>query len=83
MDCITHRKSADLTIVPGMAAEYGARKEPLPRWGHVTVSLGGKVFMWGGRTEDFSESQQKKVLTTTTTTTTTTILCVYSVSCSF
>ena len=44
-----------------MAAERGARYEPLPRWGHVTVSLDGKVFMWGGRTEDFSEAQQKKV----------------------
>ena len=41
----------------GVAGGY----EPLSRWGHVSVSLQGKVYMWGGRTEDFSESQQRKV----------------------
>ena len=35
--------------------------EPRPRWGHVSVTLGDKVYMWGGRTEDFTETQKKKV----------------------
>ena len=42
-------------------AGAGCYNEPRPRWGHVCVSLQGKVYMWGGRTEDFSESQQRKV----------------------
>ena len=35
--------------------------EPLPRWGHTSVTIGDKVYMWGGRTEDFSESSRMEV----------------------
>ena len=38
------------------------RYEPQPRWGHISVTVGSKVYMWGGRTEDFSEDQKKKVM---------------------
>ena len=37
------------------------RYEPLPRWGHASVAIGNKVYMWGGRTEDFSDDRKKKV----------------------
>ena len=37
------------------------RYEPLPRWGHTSVIIGDKVYMWGGRIEDFSESSKKEV----------------------
>ena len=35
--------------------------EPLPRWGHASVAIGDKVFMWGGRTEDFSDTSKQEV----------------------
>lgn len=35
--------------------------EPAPRWGHTSVTIGDKVYMWGGRTEDFSENSKKQV----------------------
>ena len=35
---------------------------PAPRWGHASVAIGNKVYIWGGRTNDFSEAQKKKVL---------------------
>ena len=38
-----------------------AQYEPLPRWGHISVTIGNKAYMWGGRTEDFSDAQKKKV----------------------
>ena len=38
-----------------------ARYEPLPRWGHTSVVIGKKLYMWGGRIEDFSEESKKEV----------------------
>ena len=35
--------------------------EPLPRWGHVSVVIGNKLYLWGGRIEDFSEEGKKEV----------------------
>lgn len=35
--------------------------EPQPRWGHTSVTIGDRVFMWGGRIDDFSESAKKDV----------------------
>ena len=46
-------------LVP-MATGEGAY-EPLPRWGHTSVTIGDRVYMWGGRTDDFSESMRKTV----------------------
>ena len=37
------------------------RCEPLPRWGHVSVVIGSKLYLWGGRIEDFSEESKKEV----------------------
>ena len=37
------------------------RYEPLPRWGHVSVVIGNKLYLWGGRIEDFSEESKKEV----------------------
>lgn len=39
------------------------RYEPVPRWGHTSVTIGDRVYMWGGRTDDFSESYRKQVRT--------------------
>ena len=45
-----------------MPMESGQEKyEPLPRWGHVSVAIGDKMYLWGGRIENFSEDSQKKV----------------------
>ena len=38
-----------------------ARYEPLPRWGHISVAIGNKIYMWGGRIEDFSDDSKKQV----------------------
>ncbi len=35
--------------------------EPASRWGHTSVNIGDKVYMWGGRTDNFSESSRKDV----------------------
>ena len=35
--------------------------EPLARWGHTSVAIGDKVYVWGGRTDDFSEAAKKVV----------------------
>ncbi len=35
--------------------------EPQPRWGHTSVTIGDRVFMWGGRIDDFSVSAKKEV----------------------
>lgn len=35
--------------------------EPLPRWGHASIIAGDKLYMWGGRTEDFSDHTKEKV----------------------
>jgi hypothetical protein len=37
------------------------RYEPLPRWGHVSVVIGNKLYLWGGRIEDFSEESKTEV----------------------
>ncbi len=37
------------------------RYEPLPRWGHVSVVIDNKLYLWGGRIEDFSEESKKEV----------------------
>lgn len=41
--------------------DNGPRYEPLPRWGHASVTIGTKVYMWGGRIEDFSETSKQEV----------------------
>ena len=41
--------------------EWEDKYEPLPRWGHTSVTIGDKVYMWGGRTEDFSEDGRAQV----------------------
>ena len=38
-----------------------SRYEPLPRWGHVSVVIGSKLYLWGGRIEDFSDESKKEV----------------------
>ena len=38
-----------------------ARYEPLPRWGHVSIVIDNKHYLWGGRIEDFSEESKKEV----------------------
>lgn len=38
-----------------------SRYEPLPRWGHVSAVIGNKLYLWGGRIEDFSEESKKEV----------------------
>ena len=35
--------------------------EPSPRYGHYAVSVRGRLYAWGGRTQDFSESGQQKL----------------------
>ena len=35
--------------------------EPLPRYGHYSVPINGKLHVWGGRTQDWSESSRKKL----------------------
>ena len=35
--------------------------QPDPRWGHTSVTIGDRVFMWGGRIDDFSDSAKKEV----------------------
>ena len=37
------------------------RYEPMPRWGHISVAIGDKMYLWGGRIDDFSNESQKKV----------------------
>ena len=41
--------------------EEPERYEPQPRWGHVSVTIGDKLYMWGGRIENFSGSSKKEV----------------------
>ncbi len=35
--------------------------QPQPRWGHASITVGSKVYMWGGRTEAFSEEEKEEV----------------------
>ena len=46
-----------LSLLSGSAAKY----EPLPRFGHVSQSVGSKVVVQGGRTKDFSEKTQQRL----------------------
>ena len=47
--------AAFLSRLSGSAAKY----EPLPRFSHVSQSVGSKVVVQGGRTKDFSEKTQQ------------------------
>ena len=47
--------AAFLSRLSGSAAKY----EPLPRFFHVSQSVGSKVVLQGGRTKDFSEKTQQ------------------------
>jgi len=40
-----------------MSAPY----EPQARWGHTSVTIGDRVFMWGGRIDSFTEGAKKEV----------------------
>ena len=40
-------------------SEFAAKYEPLPRFSHVSQSVGSKVVVQGGRTKDFSEKTQQ------------------------
>ena len=46
-----------LSRLSGSAAKY----EPLPRFGHVSQSVGSKVVVQGGLTKDFSEKTQQQL----------------------
>ena len=35
--------------------------EPSPRSGHYTVPIGGKLYTWGGRTQDLSDHSKKQL----------------------
>ena len=35
--------------------------EPSPRWYHYTVPIGGNLYTWGGRTQDFSEHNVRQL----------------------
>ena len=35
--------------------------EPSPRYGHYTVPIGGKLYTWGGRTQDFSDHSKRQL----------------------
>ena len=48
--------AAFLSLLSGSAAKYA---EPLPRFSHVSQSVGGKVVVQGGLTKDFSEETQQ------------------------
>jgi len=37
------------------------RYEPLARWGHISVAIGDKVYLWGGRIQDFSDQSRSIV----------------------
>lgn len=43
-----------------MAAGRGRGSEPSPRWGHFSAAVGDQLYVWGGRTKDFSK--EKNVL---------------------
>ena len=51
--------AAFLSLLSGSAAKY----EPLPRFFHVSQSVGSKVVVQGGRTKDFSEKTHWQHLT--------------------
>lgn len=36
--------------------------EPSPRYGHYSAAIGGKLYAWGGRTQDFSDIGKAQLL---------------------
>ena len=44
-----------------LRALKGTKYEPSPRFVHYAVPVRGRVYAWGGRTQDFSESGQRKL----------------------
>ena len=34
-----------------------SESEPSPRWGHFSVAVGDQLYVWGGRTKDFSNEK--------------------------
>ena len=48
-----------LSRLTGSSAKY----EPLPRFQHISGSVGSKVIVQGGRTKDFSEKSSRRQLT--------------------
>ena len=47
-----------LSILQLMASKY---YEPCPRWSHYIISIGGKVYLWGGRLENFTAQRRKQL----------------------
>ena len=43
------------------ALKGNTKYEPSPRFGHYAVPFRGRVYAWGGRTQDFSESGRQKL----------------------
>ena len=43
------------------ALKGNTKYEPSPRFMHYAVPIRGRLYAWGGRTQDFSESGQKKL----------------------
>ncbi len=41
--------------------EIETKYEPLSRWGHTTATIGDRIYMWGGRIDDFSEESKREV----------------------
>ena len=44
-----------------LRALKGTKYEPSPRYLHYAVSVRGRLYAWGGRTQDFSESGRQKL----------------------
>ena len=43
------------------ALKGNTKYEPSPRFAHYAVPIRGRVYAWGGRTQDFSESARQKL----------------------
>ena len=43
------------------ALKGNTKYEPSPRFAHCAVPIGGRVYAWGGHTQDFSESGRQKL----------------------
>ena len=44
-----------------LRALKGTKYEPSPRFAHYAVPIRGRLYAWGGRTQDFSESGRQKL----------------------
>ena len=44
-----------------LRALKGTKYEPSPRFDHYAVPVRGRLYAWGGRTQDFSESGRRKL----------------------